>query len=89
MRSPGGAAQRGLLIDPVRFAHRPPITDHQKEDIEMPHVHRRHLLFAGLMIAGTGAPAATAQEAPAAPAPLAGPDPAGARRRGNAPGGSL
>ncbi|MGZ5977221.1 MAG: hypothetical protein ACXWNX_07065 [Isosphaeraceae bacterium] len=40
----------------------------------MPHVHRRHLLFAGLMIAGTGAPAATAPEAPAAPAP----QPAGA-----------
>jgi hypothetical protein len=36
----------------------------------MPHRHRRHLLFAGLMIAGTGAPAATAQEAQAPlPAP--------------------
>ena len=55
----------------------------------MPHVHRRHLLFAGLMIAGTGAPAATAQEAPAGLGPAAGPDPAGGRRRGSAPGGSL
>ncbi len=34
----------------------------------MPYVHRRHLLLAGLMIVGTGAPAATAQEAPAVPA---------------------
>ena len=43
----------------------------------MPHLHRRHLLFAGLMIAGTGAPAAMAQEAPAAPAaPAAAPLPA-------------
>ncbi len=32
----------------------------------MLHVHRRHLLFAGLMIAGSGAPAA-AQEAPTPP----------------------
>jgi hypothetical protein len=36
----------------------------------MTNVKRRHLLFAGLMIAGTGAPAATAQEAPT-PAPSA------------------
>ena len=35
----------------------------------MPQVHRRRLLFASLMLAGTGVPAATAQEAPAAAAP--------------------
>jgi hypothetical protein len=34
----------------------------------MSHVHRRKLLFAGLILAGTGAPAAMAQEAPAAAA---------------------
>ncbi len=48
----------------------------------MPHVHRRHLLFAGLMIAGTGAPAATAQEAPAASAPLPAPTLPGAVTEG-------
>ena len=61
--------------------------DHQKEDIEMPHVHRRHLLFAGLMIAGTGAPAATAQEAPAASAPLPAPTLPGAVAEGVLPAG--
>jgi hypothetical protein len=39
----------------------------------MARLHRRHWLFAGLMIAGTGAPAATAQEAPTALAPLPAP----------------
>ncbi len=56
----------------------------------MPHVHRRHLLFAGLMIAGTGAPAATAQEAPAAPvasAPLPAPTLPGAVAEGALPAG--
>ena len=58
----------------------------------MPHVHRRHLLFAGLMIAGTGAPAATAQEAPAAPvasAPLPAPTLPGAVTEGVLPAGPL
>ena len=53
----------------------------------MPHVHRRHLLFAGLMIAGTGAPAATAQEAPAASAPLPAPTLPGAVAEGVLPAG--
>ncbi len=55
----------------------------------MPHLHRRHLLFAGLMIAGTGAPAATAQEAPAAlaQAPLPAPTVPGAITEGDVPGG--
>ena len=34
----------------------------------MPYVHRRHWLIAGLLIAGTGTPAATAQEATVAAA---------------------
>ena len=58
----------------------------------MPHVHRRHLLFAGLLIAGTGAPAATAQEAPAAPvawAPLPAPTLPGALTEGVLPAGPL
>ncbi|MGC1720662.1 MAG: hypothetical protein WA746_16910 [Isosphaeraceae bacterium] len=53
----------------------------------MPHVHRRHLLFAGLMIAGTGAPAATAQEAPVASAPLPAPTLPGAVAEGMLPAG--
>jgi len=53
----------------------------------MPHVHRRHLLFAGLMIAGTGAPAATAQEAPTASAPLPAPTLPGAVAEGALPAG--
>jgi len=53
----------------------------------MPHVHRRHLLFAGLMIAGTGAPAAMAQEAPAASAPLPAPTLPGAVAEGMLPAG--
>ncbi len=53
----------------------------------MPHVHRRHLLFAGLMIAGTGAPAATAQEAPVVSAPLPAPTLPGAVAEGVLPAG--
>ncbi len=53
----------------------------------MPHVHRRHLLFAGLMIAGTGAPAATAQEAPVVSAPLPAPTLPGAVAEGMLPAG--
>ena len=53
----------------------------------MPHVHRRHLLFAGLMIAGTGAPAATAQEAPVVSAPLPAPTLPGAVAGGALPAG--
>ena len=53
----------------------------------MPHVHRRHLLFAGLMIAGTGSPAATAQEAPAASAPLPAPTLPGPVAEGMLPAG--
>jgi hypothetical protein len=52
----------------------------------MPHVHRRHLLIAGLMIAGAGAPAATAQEAPGAPIPLSAPNVPGAITEGMFPG---
>ena len=55
----------------------------------MPRVHRRHLLFAGLMIAGTGAPAATAQEVPAAPAPLPAPTLPGAVTEGVFPAGPV
>ena len=53
----------------------------------MPHVHRRHLLFAGLMIAGTGAPAAMAQEAPTASAPLPAPTLPGPVAEGMLPAG--
>jgi hypothetical protein len=51
--------------------------------------YRRHLLFAGLMIAGTGAPAAMAQEAPASPAaaPLPAPTLPGAITEGVFPAG--
>jgi hypothetical protein len=58
----------------------------------MSHVHRRHLLFAGLLIAGTGASAATAQEAPAAPVAstsLAAPTLPGAVSEGVLPAGPL
>ena len=41
------------------------------------------------MIAGTGAPAAMAQEAPAAAAAPLAAEPAGGRHRGNAPGWPL
>ncbi len=55
----------------------------------MYHVHRRHLLFAGVMFAWTGAPAAMAQEAPAAPAaaPLPAPSMPGAITEGVFPAG--
>jgi hypothetical protein len=36
----------------------------------MPRPNRRHLLFAGLILAGTGSPAARAQETPLAPTPV-------------------
>ena len=53
----------------------------------MPRAHRRNLLlFAGLMIAGTGAPAASAQEGPMAAAPLPAPTlPGPAAEAGAAP----
>ena len=55
----------------------------------MPRAHRRYLLFAGLLLAGTGETTATAQEGPAAAVPLPAPTVPGALANGGLPVGPV